>query len=176
MFQIKNRWMGVVLRTVEAESLTDADLRGADLRGADLRGADLRDADLRDADLRDADLRDAILTGADLRDADLRGADLRDADLTGADLTGADLRDADLSRATLPDGTTPETYDPSPVFVGAAPVPSEAWSCNTWENCPLHHAYGAGSLEAVPEAVRGLAATWLALYDGKHACALRGLR
>ena len=84
--EIKHRYTGTVIRTVEADTLRDADLRDADLSGAYLRGADLRRADLRDADLR----------GAYLRDADLRGADLRDAYLRDADLRGADLRDANL--------------------------------------------------------------------------------
>jgi uncharacterized protein YjbI with pentapeptide repeats len=84
-FDIKSRWSGSVLFSLETESLrvaveaavkSGADLRGADLSGADLRGADLSGADLRGADLSDADLRGADLMGADLRDADLRGADL----------------------------------------------------------------------------------------------------
>lgn len=82
--EIKSRWTGIVLRTVEADSL-----RGADLRGANLGGADLRDANLGGADLRGANLRDA-----DLRDADLRDANLRDANLYGADLRNANLRNA----------------------------------------------------------------------------------
>ena len=58
-FEIKSRWSGSVLFSLETDSLKlcveaavkakaylgDADLRGADLRGADLRGADLRGAD-----------------------------------------------------------------------------------------------------------------------------------
>jgi len=52
--EIKNRFTGTVIRTVDA-----ADLRGADLRDANLRGADLRDANLCGANLRGADLRDA---------------------------------------------------------------------------------------------------------------------
>ena len=74
MIEIKTRWTGVVLRTVEAEclrdaNLSDADLSGANLRGANLRGANLSDANLSDADLYDADLRDANLSGANLRGA-----------------------------------------------------------------------------------------------------------
>ncbi len=158
MIEIKHRFTGAVLLTVEANILAGADLAGADLAGADLRGADL--------------------TGAYLADAGLPGAGLTCADLTCADLTCADLRGANLRDAVLPDGSTVETYDPRPVFAGpgAAPVPAEAWTCNSWDNCPLHHAYGAKNLTSVPVGVRAAAATWLALYDGHHACALRGLR
>jgi hypothetical protein len=66
---IKNRYTGVVLKSVEADSLSGADLSGADLGGADLSGADLCGADLSGADLcganlGDADLRRAVLCGA----------------------------------------------------------------------------------------------------------------
>lgn len=155
MIQIKHRYTGAVLKEVDG-----ADLRGANLYRATLEGATLEDENLRNADLRNADLRNA-----DLRNADLRNADLRYAYLDGANLDGA----------YLPDGSTTETYDPAPVFAGAKPVPAEAFTCNSWENCPLHHAYGATSLADVPKAVRTAATLWLALYDGKHPCALRGL-
>ena len=55
--QIKNRWTGVVIMDVEAETLIGADLSGANLTGADLTGADLTGADLSGADLSGADLR-----------------------------------------------------------------------------------------------------------------------
>jgi hypothetical protein len=95
MIEIKRKG-GSVLRTIDADSLRDADLQGANLRDADLRWADLRDADLRWADLRDADLRCANLRCANLQGANLQGANLRDANLRDADLQGANLRDADL--------------------------------------------------------------------------------
>lgn len=100
MIEIKNR-VGRVLRTVDADNLSDADLRGANLRAADLRYADLRAADLHGAKLRGADLYGADLHGADLRAADLSGADLRDADLRDANLRGAKLYGANLSGANL---------------------------------------------------------------------------
>jgi len=87
--EIKNGQTGDVIKTVDADTLWRANLRGANLR----------DANLRDANLRDADLRGADLTGANLRDANLRGANLRGANLWGADLTGANLRGADLWEA-----------------------------------------------------------------------------
>ena len=114
-FEIKSRWSGSVIFSVETDSwrlaveaavrakadLRGADLRGADLRGASLRGADLREADLRGASLRGDDLREADLRGASLYGASLRGADLREADLRGADLYGASLRWANLREADL---------------------------------------------------------------------------
>ena len=48
--EIKNK-IGVILRTITANSLYGADLRGASLRGADLREADLYGADLYGANL-----------------------------------------------------------------------------------------------------------------------------
>jgi pentapeptide repeat protein len=106
MIPISHRNTGALLHSVDAATLTNADLAGAALSGADLHfavlnGADLRKADLRDAFLVDADLVDADLQGCDLRGAGLRGADLRRADLTAADLAQADLREANLAGARL---------------------------------------------------------------------------
>ena len=95
LFEIKNRFSGEILFSLECESFKvcveiavnkKADLRYADLRNADLGYADLRNADLRYANLRNADLRNADLRNANLRYADLRYADLRNADLRYADL------------------------------------------------------------------------------------------
>jgi hypothetical protein len=91
MLKIKDL-TGKIIFTVDADSLSEADLSGADLGRADLSRADLRGADLSGADL----------SGADLRRADLRGAYLSRADLSGADLRGADLRGADLDFSCLP--------------------------------------------------------------------------
>ena len=99
--EIKSRRTGDVIKTVEADTLQDADLTGADLAGADLRGAYLWGADLTCANLMGANLTCANLMGANLTDADLRSADLTGADLTGADLTGADLWGANLTGANL---------------------------------------------------------------------------
>lgn len=66
MITILHRYTGVVLLTVDADTL----------RGAYLRGAHLRYANLRSANLQDANLQDAHLHGADLHGADLRGANL----------------------------------------------------------------------------------------------------
>jgi len=101
MVEIKNRWSGNVIRTVDSDSLYDANLRGANLRGANLCSADLYGADLCGANLCSADLCSANLRGADLCSADLRGADLCGANLYDANLRGANLRGADLCSADL---------------------------------------------------------------------------
>ena len=108
--EIKSRWDGAVLLSLETESLklclgaavkSRANLQGADLQSANLRGADLQSANLQDANLQGADLRDADLQGADLQSANLRGADLQSANLQGANLRGANLQGADLQSANL---------------------------------------------------------------------------
>ena len=68
MIEIKNRWTGKVIRTVDAGTLIRANLYGAALAGA-------------------------YLTGADLTRANLTGANLAGADLSGADLSGAIVAD-----------------------------------------------------------------------------------
>jgi uncharacterized protein YjbI with pentapeptide repeats len=119
-FEIKSRWTGDILFSLETDSLKlavqaavkqgaylegayleGADLKGADLKGAYLKGADLEGADLKGADLKGADLKGAYLKGADLEGADLKGADLKGADLEGAYLEGADLEGAYLEGAYL---------------------------------------------------------------------------
>ena len=67
--EIKNRFTGAVLHTVQADTLSGADLRGVDLRAADLRGADLRETSLLRADLSGANLHGAYLSRANLRRA-----------------------------------------------------------------------------------------------------------
>ena len=85
-----------ILLTLEAQTLSDADLFRANLSGANLSGADLSGADLSHANLSGADL-----SGADLFRADLFRANLSDADLSGADLFRANLFRANLSDADL---------------------------------------------------------------------------
>ena len=100
--EIKNRFTGKVILSIDTPNLRYANLRYAnlryaDLRGVDLLGADLRGADLRYADLRGVDLRYADLRYADLRYANLQGVDLRWANLQGANLRGVDLQGADIA-------------------------------------------------------------------------------
>jgi len=91
MIEISNRFTGNLIKELDVETLSYANLNGANLRGADLSSADLIGANLRYADLRGADLSSANLRGADLNGADLSYADLSYADLRGADLSSADL-------------------------------------------------------------------------------------
>jgi hypothetical protein len=109
-FEIKNRFSGEVIFSLETESLklcvmaavkSGASLFGADLFGANLFGADLSRADLSGANLSRADLSGANLSRASLSGANLSGANLFGADLFGANLFGADLSRADLSGANL---------------------------------------------------------------------------
>lgn len=95
LFEIKHRFTGNILFSLETESLKLC-VEAAVKAKTYLEGADLEDADLEGADLRDAYLRGANLEGADLRGADIRGAYLGGADLRGADLRGAYLGGAKL--------------------------------------------------------------------------------
>ena len=108
--EIKSRFRGNVLFTVEAESWkvalelavkSGANLFGADLSGANLFGANLSGANLSGANLFGANLSRANLSRANLSRADLFGADLSGANLFGANLFGANLSGANLSRADL---------------------------------------------------------------------------
>jgi len=105
-FEIKNRWNGEIIFSLETESLklcVEAAVKaGVNLTGANLSGADLSDANLTGANLSGADLSDANLSGADLSGADLSCADLSCADLSCANLSRAYLPGANLSRAYLP--------------------------------------------------------------------------
>ena len=87
-FEIKHRYSGAVLYSLETESiklcLEAAAKFKANLWGANLRGADLGGANLLGANLGGADLSGADLGGADLWRANLLGADLRGANLGGA--------------------------------------------------------------------------------------------
>ena len=116
LFEIKSRWSGSVLFSLETDSLKLA-LEAGVTSGANLRDADLRGANLGGADLRDANLRDANLGGADLRDANLGGADLRGADLTPirddlwAVLCSAPAEVAGLRQAILDGKIDGSTYE-----------------------------------------------------------------
>src|SRR5258708_7963194 len=86
LFEIKSRWSGSILFSLECGSMKLC-LEAAAKAKADLRGANLREADLSGANLSGADLSEADLRGANLSGAYLRGADLSGADLSGANLT-----------------------------------------------------------------------------------------
>jgi len=79
MIEIKHRETGAVLHTVNAETLSGANLWGAYLSLADLSGVYLSLANLSGADLSGADLSGAKLSGADLSRAKLSGANMSGA-------------------------------------------------------------------------------------------------
>ena len=151
---IKHRITGEVLFKHEGP-LAGADLSGADLRWADLIGADL--------------------IGADLSGANLRGADLFEANLSGANLRRADLRRADLSGTVLPNGKTYKNFVaelPRLLTAGGKTVDEVAqhWGCHSWENCPMHAAFGASGISEVPEEWRERAELFVILFDAGALC------
>ena len=151
---IKNRITGEVLFEHEGP------LAGADLRLANLRGANLSWANLSGANLR----------GANLSEANLRGANLSGANLIGANLSWANLIGANLRRAVLPNGETYEGFVaamPQLLTAGGKTVDEVAqhWDCHSWENCPMHVAFGASSLIDVPEEWRERAELFVTLFD-----------
>jgi hypothetical protein len=91
-----------------------------------------------------------------------------------ANLTGADLTDADLTDAILPNGKTLSEYSEwltEGLLTQGGKSLSEvvaAWDRHTWEGCPMHVAFNASGLAAVPECWRAEAATFVALFDGGH--------
>jgi hypothetical protein len=138
-----------------AEDGKRANLRSADLSSADLSSADLRSADLRSANLRSANLSSADLSSADLRSADLRSADLRYARLVEGITFAEYLNDVVPALLTAGGRTLAEVATP------------ETWACHSWENCPMHAAFGVKSLQKVPALHRWQAERFVQLYDAK---------
>src|SRR5258706_7624870 len=91
MVDINHKASGRTLFTVDADSLSRANLAGQYLIHANLKGADLSSAAMPFANLSMADLSRANLSNANLRGANLTEADLSGADLTGVNLTGVTL-------------------------------------------------------------------------------------
>ena len=84
-FEIKNRWSGEIIFSIETDSWrlavelavkSRANLSRADLSGADLSGANLSGANLSGANLSRANLSGANLSGANLSGANLYGETL----------------------------------------------------------------------------------------------------
>ena len=109
-FEIKNRFTGSVLFSVETETLklavelgvkARANLAGANLDGANLARANLAGANLAGANLAGAYLAGAYLDGAYLARANLAGAYLAGAYLAGAYLDGAYLDGAGGKKLAL---------------------------------------------------------------------------
>jgi hypothetical protein len=157
-------------------SLYGANLGGADLYGADLRGADLRGANLGGANLYGANLRGANLYGANLGGASLGGASLYGANLRGANLYGANLGGASLGGASLGDDAiindAGETLgfwktEVMPALLAAAPhaVSAAAWNCHSWENCPMHEAFGIRTESEAPPLLRARVKEFVRFFD-----------
>jgi len=138
MIEIKHRYTGNIIRTVDAETLS---------------GADLSDANLRGADLSDAYLIGANLSGANLSDANLRGADLSGADLSGANLSDANLRGANLSGANLPPIPIVEQLDAK---ILAAIEAGGELKMENWHTCETTHCRYGWAITLAGEAGRVL--------------------
>jgi uncharacterized protein YjbI with pentapeptide repeats len=138
MIEIKRRITGAVIRTVDAQTLRDANLSDADLSDADLSYANLRNANLRYANLRYANLRGADLSGAYLSDANLSGAYLRDAYLSGAYLSGAHLSGANLGGENF---SAPKNWVDAPGLLDQIATRVAAGNCDmhTWHTCETTH-------------------------------------
>jgi uncharacterized protein YjbI with pentapeptide repeats len=68
MIEIKHHITGVVLHTIDAETLSGMDLSGADLSGANLISADLRGASMHGALIRGTNLIWAKINDIQLSD------------------------------------------------------------------------------------------------------------
>ena len=159
-FEIKNKWHGNILFTLETDSLKMA-----------LEAGVKQYADLKYANLECANLECANLGGANLGGAHLKGANLEYANLEGADLNSAHLNGAKELR--LPTGETYEEYltqtVPALLTAGGKKIEEVAneknWSCHTWENCPMAVAFSVNTLEEVPVLLRPRAAQFVQLFD-----------
>ncbi len=113
----------------------------------------------------------ADLSYADLRGADLYGVDLRGANLSGADLNCATLSGAKLHGANLPAGYKWEQYlaevVPALCTAGGKTLEEVAagWDCHEWDNCPMHIAFDAPNISAVPALYRREAEFFIQLFD-----------
>jgi len=109
-YEIKNRFTGSVIFSLETESLklcveaawkSGADLSGADLSGANISRANISGADLSGANISRANISGANISGANISRANLSGADLYGANISGANISGADLSGANISGANI---------------------------------------------------------------------------
>jgi len=110
-FEIKHRFTGAILFSVEAKMLRLA------VEAAIKSGTHLSYANLSHANLSGADLSGANLSGANLLYANLSGADLSGANLLYADLSGANLLYADLSGANLSGTMGVTKYITTPLYL-----------------------------------------------------------
>jgi len=172
------RFDGVVLATVDADSLCKANLCRANLCRANLIEANLCRANLIEANLCRANLCRANLIEANLCRANLIGANLCKADLCRANLymanlCKADLIEANLIGAILPTGEVWEVYlaevVPALLTAGGRPLSEvateEAWACHSWSNCPMANAFGAQSEEECPILLRPRVQQFIQFFD-----------
>ena len=154
-------------------NLIGAILSGTNLSGANLSGTNLSGAYLSGTNLSGANLIGANLNRADLSGANLNRADLKGAYLSGAYLSGACLIGANLSGATLENGLSWEQYlsevVPALCIAGGKSLEEIAavWDCHSWENCPMHVAFGVNSLKKIPALYRLEAERFIRFFDQK---------
>ena len=153
--EIKSRWTGSVLFSIETESIKLA-VEAAVKTGANLSGANL--------------------SGANLSEADLSGADLSRANLFRADLSGANLYGANLKPTTiLPTGETWKQYLdevlPALLVAGGKSLGKVAtkknWDCHSWDNCPMAVAFNVKSIQEIPMLLRPRADQFIKFFDAR---------
>ena len=99
-------------------------------------------------------LEAAVKSGANLGDADLRDAELRGADLGGARLETGETLD-EYRREVVP----------ALLAAGGHQVSEAAWSCHSWENCPMAEAFGVHKVEDVPKLYQPRVQQFIRLFD-----------
>ena len=150
-----------------------ANFSNANFSNANLSYTNLSNANLQNADLHEANLQNADLSGTNLHNANLKCADLRGANLEDADLSGATLGGATLGGSTLENGLSWEKYlsevVPALCIAGGKSLEEVAavWNCHSWENCPMHIAFGVNSLDKIPEMYREEAERFIIFFDQK---------
>ena len=150
-----------------------ANLGGTNLSGANLSGANLSGAYLRGANLSDTDLSGVNFSRANLSRTDLSGADLRGTDLEYANLRCANLSNVKLESAKLEKDLSWERYlsevVPALCIAGGKSLEevAEVWECHSWENCPMHIAFGVNSLKEVPAIYQFEAQRFVRFFDQK---------
>ena len=116
----------------------------------------------------------AVTHGANLDGATLDGANLDGATLDGATLDGATLDGATLDGATrLETGERWEQYlkdvVPQLLVAGGQSLSSfaEHWTCYSWDNCPMAHAFRCTSEEDTPLLLRPRVRQFVQLFDAR---------
>jgi hypothetical protein len=181
--EIINRFTGEVIFSTEAETIKEAVeiavKSGVNLFCANLVGVNLVGVNLVGVNLVGAGLRGTILDGARLDGALLTSASLCGASLCGTSLRGTILDDAILDDAILdgdsimPDGLKFSRYlsEVVPALLTAGGkslkevVESGCWSCHSWENCPMHVAFGIESPDDAPALLRQRVKEFIQFFD-----------